>query len=392
MKPSLTSTFLLSCPFSAIILPINMPSVFHFFYLTFHQFLAILPVYISSHIYALLFAINLSLELPISPPLKSTATSVLSLPTTIISNPVPVENRRTIILFHGFSSSGMNDPRLVSFAHALVAAHPSNFVIIPEIRAFKACDLSENTIPLLRRIILAVAANKTLCPSGYVSLTSPCISGGFALAAAANVPVVHSILTIGAHASFESALYFLMNSDRDGLSLYSSSIMLNSFWNPPNPSLSHLLTAYCTDEHLKNIGCESNLLSAALENYPDEAVLFNRLHTDIPFLKHHLMRLYTSFKAHFAALSPISTMPQLQCDVTLLHASEDDIVPPSECFLLKEALIRRPRGKLSYMVTSLLNHGDQKALTFADLPEIFQVIHVFSTFVIPPKPSVSSPS
>lgn len=361
----------------------------------FHYVVALLPAFISSRIYGLLFALNLGLYVPVSPPVTAAKTTILSFPTNVfLSHSLPARpNTRTILVVHSIAASAHDDPRIKHLGKAFVAANPKNLVVIPYLPPLANADLSKRPAELIRDVIQAVVEDDILCPSGRVSVVSACISAGFTLVASTYADYVQAAFLIGSHADVHNTLLHALKSQGKDDARYGINCVLSGFWDPPNPIVSEMLGAYCTDDHLRNIGKKSALLEPLLRDHPEEARIFRRLHDDVDFLEQSLHHIYAKNKIAFQNMSPMRFLDQLSCqNVVLLHAQNDQIVPPAESIVLKEALEKRDDIKVSCLITTLLNHGDQKSVGIGHIPEFLKMINVFSNFFLPDRRLISKSS
>lgn len=350
-----------------------------------HFILSLLPAAISSRIYATLFALNLGLGIRVSAPiLEKTATlAKTKSPASLFCQPnsFPSAHARTIVIIHGLSATGPNDPRIANLARAFASADPRNIVIVPRIAPLVEGNLSNDAVGCIRRALEDVVGCPALCPSGTLSIASPCISAGYSIVAATFYDFVDALFCIGPHASVHNTLIHALERKGKDDSRYGINSVLSSYMHPPCPPLSEMLAAYCIDDHKQNLNLESNEVQRLQQKYPEHVAEYNRLHEDDGYLATKLKELYEIHKAEFDSQSPILHLEKLSAlSLTLVHAEEDDIVPPSESLLLRESLERLGGVEVSCLITPLLNHGDQKAIGLGDAMSIVALIDCFSLF------------
>lgn len=359
----------------------------------FHLIVSVLPSFVSSRIYATIFGLSMGLDLKISGPIYKTTTTVTSKQrTTDIYSQQILANRsessRTIVIVHGVASTAHEDPRIVTLAQAFAAAQPNSIVLIPYVPQLAEFRLKDGTVAEILEILQAIADDKMLTPTGKISIASPCISGGFSIVAASYMTVVESMFLVGPHADVENALKHALDRKGNDDSRYGINSVLAGFYHPPNEVLTRMLSAYCDDDHRRNVDIPSDTLQPLLEKYPDEAEEFHRLHNDGSYLTDKILEAYNVHREVFEGMSPVLRLDYLNTpSFTLVHSKTDDIVPPNESVVLRDALKKKKKGvSVSCLITSLLNHGDQTPLSVKDVPEILKLINTFSNFFRQPAP------
>lgn len=300
---------------------------------------------------------------------------------------------RTFIVVHGVSWTGHEDPRIVNLAKAIAAACPTNLVVVPYYPPLALCRLGDGVVQMIVDTINATVADPTLCPSGKLSMASPCISAGFSIVATAHTDRVESMLGIGPHSSVKNALdHGLERLGKDD-SRYGVNAVLGSFLAPPDAPLTAMLAAYVKDDHCLNLNIESNELTPLLEKYPEEAAIYHRLHNDDKFLTEKLTEVYYKNEGELVAMSPMEKLNEINLqNLVLVHAEKDDIVPPKESVIIRDGFKKRPDVKVWMQITDLLNHGDQKSVGLGDALKILRMIDTFSGFFRPGKKVLSEKS
>lgn len=354
-----------------------------------HALVSLLPSFISARIQAAIFCASVGLNLTLNHPITVT-------PVTVTAGKVAAgvyaqrslsgtpRAGRTIVLVHGVSSTAHEDPRMVDLARALAAAHPDNIVVSPYIAQLAEIRMQNDVVDAIRVIVDDIALNEVLCPSGVVSIVSPCISGGFSMVAASYLDTVDAMLLIGPHSSVKNTLVHATATKGSDDSRYGINSVLASFYHPANEPLSKMLAAYCFDDHKRNIGMPTNELEPLLQQYPEEAKEYTRLHNDGDFLVEKLNAMYDVHREVFDGMSPTLRLEQLNVNsVTLVHSKSDEIVPPNESVVLRDALSGRKDMSVACMITSVLNHGDQTPIGVKDIPEVLKLIGTFSNFFMP---------
>lgn len=362
-----------------------MMGLFTYLLAALHLIISILPPSISSRIYATIFGVSMGLGLTISGPIYKSSTTVTldKLPADVYSQQIlssRSESSRTIVIVHGVASTGHEDPRIVTLARAFAAAQPNSIVVIPYVPQLAEFRLKDGTVNEVREILEAIASDKSLAPTGKLSVASPCISGGFSIVAASYLTVVESMFLVGPHADVEHALKHALDRKGSDDSRYGINSVLAGFYHPPNEVLMRMLAAYCDDDHRRNVDMASNALQPLLDEHPEAAEEFHRLHNDGAYLSEKILEAYNVHREDFEGMSPALRLDYLSTpSYTLVHSKTDEIVPPNESIVLHDAL--KNRGfSVSCLITGLLNHGDQTPLGLKDIPEILKLIDTFSNF------------
>lgn len=356
-----------------------------------HQLVSLLPDVISSRIYGTLFGLRLGLGLHVSGPIfeKDVTLAEGNIPASVYATHSETpKNVRTMLVVHGLSWTAHKDPRIVNLAEALAAASPSHIVVVPYIRQLAVVDLADGPVKAIQESIEAVASNPDLCPNGQVSIVSACISAGLSIVATADMAknkeetIVDSMFLVGAHADVNNVLQHAVSRKGRGDCRYGLYAVYSSFLQPKGNGLSKLLAAYCVDDHLINVGQDSNRVGPLLEEYPEEGKEYKRILHDGEYACDRVMELYAENRQvmdHMSSMQRLDEVVNLKY-VSLVHSKVDEIVPPNESLLLHEAWSKNKDMKVSCVITSLLNHGDQEPITLKHLPEILRMIDCFSTF------------
>lgn len=363
-----------------------MHSLLLFFLTVFHKVVSLLPNFISSRIYAAMFSVKLTLGVPVSDEIieseieLSEKQSIASVFTTQKERPV---NIRTMVVVHGLSMTGHRDPRIVNVAKALAATNPNHLVIVPYLRELAEVDLAANPIDRVREVLETIATDADLCPTGRLSILSPCISAGFCIVAASYVDFIDAMLLIGPHADVHNVLKHAIKRKGKGDCRYGIYAVLASFQSSRDAPLSRILAAYCHDDHLSNLGFENeaNQLLPLLEKYPEEAKEYKRIREDGEYSCKRLMEVYEEHKEELQNMSSVSRLDEVKVPyVSLVHSSTDEIVPPQESIILRDGWANRRDMTVSCIITRLLNHGDQEPLGLKNVAEICRCINCFSLF------------
>lgn len=355
-----------------------------------HQLVSILPDVISSRVYATLFALRLGLGLHLSAPIleKDVTLAQGNIPASVYTTHSKTpKNVRTMLVVHGLSWTAHKDPRIVNLAEALAAASPSHIVVVPYIRQLAVVDLADGPVKAIQQSIEALASNADLCPNGQVSIVSACISAGLSIVATADMAkkgkaIVDSMFLVGAHADVKNVLQHALDRKGRGDCRYGLYAVYSSFLQPKGNGLSKLLAAYCVDDHLINVGQQSNRVGPLLEEYAEEGKEYKRILDDGEYACKRVIELYAENREAIEYMSSVQRLDEMVNlkFVSLVHSKVDEIVPPNESLILHEAWSKNRDMKVSCVITSLLNHGDQEPITLKHLPEIVRMIDCFSTF------------
>lgn len=349
-----------------------------------HKVLPFLPDVISSWIYGLLFAVKLALGVSTSGKIYESEKELPDADTTTAiyatHNKRP-KNARTIVVIHGLSMTGNKDPRMVNLAKSFAAANPSFVVVAPQVREVAEIDLRVVAIERIQCCLKAIASDPDLCPSGRISIASPCISAGFTIIAVSELENIDALFLVGSHADVKSVTENAIERKGKGDCRYGIYAVLSSFYSSPDDPLRKLLGAYCHDDHMSNLGFEANKLPPLLEEYPEAAKQYRRILDDGEYACELLQEVCTKNKEEIDKMSAIPYLDKVKARyVTLVHSETDEIVPPRDSITLRDAWACREDMTVSCAITALINHGDQQALGLKDIPEIFRLVYCFSMF------------
>ncbi len=263
--------------------------------------------------------------------------------------------RGTVMVVHGMSPLGIQDPRLHGLCHAMAAAGYQ--AVAPELAAIAAQKIRGQEIGIVSRVVREIYKDPDLCPGDRPALFAPSFSGAIIMAAAARRDTAHmvsAILTVGAPGEIDNTLRFLLG--RQDIDDFGRLVCIRNFIHltvGPNPNLRRALDAAIVDNWYKK-----ETLPGVLASIPvRDRRLFERLQTDNAFRLSHANRILPKIKHLVHVMNIMNHVPDIQAPVTLVHGIDDNVIPPEESMHVYERL-QKFGVPSRLVVTPLITHGD----------------------------------
>ncbi|MFK7927272.1 MAG: alpha/beta hydrolase family protein [Myxococcota bacterium] len=282
----------------------------------------------------------------------------------------------TVVIIPGMTVSAHRDERLHNLAIGFARGGFRGLVLeVPDLQRLKI--RAETDADVARRITALLPAG--LAPEGRIGLLGPSFSGSLALRAATMPGAagwVRAVITVGAYAEATSTVRYLFESTE--ADPYGRLILLLNFLSEVEPvteGQSDALHAAILDTSR-----EVKQLASVLRRLPrEQADRLEAILTDPAVWGSVGERFLDSGSG---VLDPLSVPPivhKLQCAVMMLHGASDNIVPPSESHVLKEAL---DAGNVPnhLLVTSVLDHANIQG-GFTAAREALGMVKAFAFFV-----------
>jgi hypothetical protein len=189
-------------------------------------------------------------------------------------------------------------------------------------------------------------------------------------------------MCVGAYADLLSLVDFCVREKGRGDCSYGINAAMSNFWNTGDPAYREIFLTDLRDDHLLRKNKPEAELPRLLKKYPEQGRNFQRLYTDPVYLEESMRSAFADHmeESMRLTLSPEKLRP-LQCSsVTLVHASVDGIIPPSESVVLHDRLRAHTRIPTRLCVTPLLNHGDKQDIGLHSLYDVLKLIDGFAMF------------
>jgi len=281
-----------------------------------------------------------------------------------------------MVVVHGLHHLGIDEPRLVAFARSLSATGIQ--VLTPELPSLADYHIDRASADLIGYSARALA-NSVGRKVGVLGLS---FAGGLGLIAAADprfAPCMNFVVSVGAHDDLERVSQFLASNRiprPDGSVLempaheYGALILiylhLEDFFPASDVPAARETLQLLLWERVEDSRKSAEQLSPA-----------SRQKMELLFAHHREAftgEIEQAIARHHAEMAPVSPHGQLgglQVPVFLLHGSEDNVIPPSELFWLKQDV---PRCVLkAALISSVFSHVDMEAKSrFADT---LQIVH-----------------
>lgn len=292
--------------------------------------------------------------------------------------------RQTVLLVSGLHPAGIDEPRLVAFAHEL--ARTGVTVVTPDFPELRLLEITPVLTGQVEQAALSMLADRSLVPRGRIGLMGISFSGGLAIVAAGRERLRHRLLyvfALGGHDDLPRVLRYLStgiepappDSGLHGAStvalrrtphVYGLAIVLLVIADRLVPAIQVAPLRDGVHRFLQASYLEEVDRPAAEKEYAAVAALASQLTAPAgPLLAalcdHDTAALGALLLAHLGSLpdapevspsrSPAPTVP-----VFLLHGSSDTVIPAAE----SEYLANRLRGQLPVrlLVTDLVSHAE----------------------------------
>lgn len=319
-------------------------------------------------------ASRLLLELTRDPPPPSSVWYTAlgpNLPAAVYEPIDPV--RGVLVLVHGMSDRGAEDPRIVRLAEAL--GHAGYRVVVPTFHDIRDARIRGSSVDDVTQAIEAVAQHGGLGARRPVGVIGPSFSGAIALHAASRVPaLVSTVLAIGTFHDPRAVVDFLFL--EDGVDPYGRYIILSNYLpllRERDVAIEETLRVAIADDKR-----EEKHLPTHLESLSDGARQRFRLLTDDRAARRDVAARVRKMLA--TDLGSIAVDPRrIDVPVILLHGRDDRVIPAEQSRSLHRR-IRAHGGSSTLVITPLLSHGDLRlgpALLMGALPVLRAFVRFF---------------
>ena len=276
-----------------------------------------------------------------------------------------------MVLIHGIHHLGIDEPRLVSFAHA--AAGNGFAVLTPEVAALADYTVDGSSIATIGE---SPAWLQQRLGTGPVSVVAVSFAGGLSLMAASDsryASHIRALLLMGAYDDLGRVSRFLASSQAelpDGRSEpyaaldYGAAVFvyshLNQFFSASDSGVAReALRDWLWERPEDSKALLSHLSPAGQETMN---ILLAR---QIDRLRPKLLEAIDADKSQLAAISPQGKLGNLRAPVFILHGLTDDVIPSTESLWLEKE-IPRPYLK-EVLITPAFSHVDpDKSATWRD--------------------------
>lgn len=260
------------------------------------------------------------------------------------------ENRRgAILIVHGMTLRGIQDPRMENLGRAFASAGFA--VYAPQFPEVAALRITEETSRKAAQAGEWIARQE----KERIGLFSASFSAGISLVAACrDIPhFITSVCTVGTLGHADTTLEFLMG--QEGIDDYGTLIVLWNFISMP-PGVREALYIAASDNGLERSPAD---LPGFLEKLtPDDRSLFLRYRTDRPFRmkEWHAFAATEAYRALDRQISPLAYARTVPFRTVLIHGEDDNVIPASESKQLFDAM-KAHGNDVRLLTTPLISHG-----------------------------------
>jgi acetyl esterase/lipase len=279
---------------------------------------------------------------------------------------------RSVAVFPGVHGGGVDEPRLVLFCGRLAATGVSVLCVpLPELREFQVTSRSTDVIEDVTRWL---SDQPALAPDHRVGLVGVSFGGGLAMVAAGRPALrdrLRLVVSVGGYGDLPRTLHFLctgrlpdgrvLRPHDYGLAVVALDVVGSLVPPAEQPALAHAVRTFLEaslDDTPEQVQATALLADArrqlAALDEPAKSIFQSVLARDVGRLGGRLDPLIDQL-ASDPALSPERSSPPT-APVFLLHASDDNVIPPTETPLLA-AHLARAGTPVRWLVTTALAHA-----------------------------------
>ncbi len=287
----------------------------------------------------------------------------------------------TILVIHGMSSMGNEDPRIIDVCRAF--AKCGYIVVSPMFRDITDFRISHSTVDLIAGALRVLAGDPVLCHDGKLSVFAPSFSAGMSMIASSlpeTSDLVKAICSVGTYGSVNTVIHDLMSrQDRDE---YGRLIILKNFIRHA-PGFGGMtagaLHEAILDNGLMRARPRFRQKLAMLERTQRQRLL--RLLGDPDFRLRKWSLVLSRSKQVARLIDRLSVLENIQgirARVALIHGKDDNVIPPGESSALMERL-RELCIPSKICITPLIGHGDA-VLGRGFIAHVWELLSVFAFF------------
>ena len=277
---------------------------------------------------------------------------------------------RTLVVFPGIHSGGVDEPRLVTFSRRLASAgYAVVSVPLPDLRAFRITAATTDTIEDASRWV----AGSPLARGKTIGIVGVSFAGGLSLVAAGRPslePHVAAVFSVGGHGDLPRTLHSLCGEDplNAGVPLahvYALGVLLHSVTPKIVPADQVTRLEQATTAFLEALAYPPergnpllDRLRVETEPWPDPTRSLVRLMLDGDAAELcRALNAQIDAVAGDPALSPErSRMPRVP--VFLLHGDDDRLIPSTETPRLAAAMRAAGHPNVRWLVTPAIVHAE----------------------------------
>ncbi|HUX67492.1 MAG TPA: alpha/beta fold hydrolase [Terriglobales bacterium] len=267
-----------------------------------------------------------------------------------------------IVLAHGMSPEGLDEPRLVAFAQVL--ARNGFAVLTPQLASLADFRIDPRAITAIGDSARWLQQRLGTGPVAVLGLS---FAGGLALMAAANpqfAPHIRVVISVGGYDSLGRVARFLVTGEttmpggarvRFAPNDYGALIYVAMHPRQFFPAAEAGAAGRALQDwiHQRPQAAAAEL---ARMSPPQRAFLQNLFAGHIAAIRPQLLAVLAADQAELAALSPAGKLAGLRVPVYLLHGSGDNVIPWTEALWLEREV---PRAALRRsLITAAMDHVD----------------------------------
>jgi fermentation-respiration switch protein FrsA (DUF1100 family) len=283
-------------------------------------------------------------------------------------------DHRSLIVFPGVHAGGVDEPRLAALSKRLAGTGVTVLSVpLPELRRYRITPVSTD---MVEDAANWMAGDRTLAPTGRITIAGVSFAGGLALVAAGRPSLtdkVAAVVALGGHDDLPRVMTYLCTGRLPDGSVrpahdYGIVVILIAAIPKLVPAEQVSLTRGAVLRFLDASSAESTDLSHSAALFADA----RRMANDAPEPARTLLTRINDRRASTlgpqllpyieelggaAALSPARS-PATRAPVFLIQGAADNVIPSTETPQLADDLRRQGNRQVRWLLTPLLSHAD----------------------------------
>jgi len=290
---------------------------------------------------------------------------------TLVYSP-PNSNTNPIVLLHGMSVMGIDDPRQLAAVNALCAA--GFRVICPELQEIRDLKIRSESVQTFIDFLQVMRKDRDLAPNGRFALFAPSFSGAIILRAAAHESLrqsISAVCCIGAMSGIRGSMENIFLGQ--GVDPYARFVVLSNYlpFSAKYKKFARVFKALALDNWHRTEN-HSEREFARLKTAERRLAL--KIRDDDSLRAKIIAELMPRMEKELAAYGVLAVASRIISPTFLLHGADDDVIPPAESC---ELALRLESQML--VVSPFIGHADTK-VSVLQIADILKLISGFAYF------------
>jgi hypothetical protein len=266
---------------------------------------------------------------------------------------------KAILLTHGMSVLGIDDPRIIDLAENLCLA--GYLVFLPELIEVKALQITPETAEHILDLSLVVSKIRDMYRQDSLGIFCISFTGGMGLNSLSRREVegaIQSILSLGAYSDF--SVLIKHSSENFEYDNYPFFILMYNFiesFVSKSDDLKRIFWESALDNALYRQGENSIALKIKKNLSLKDREIYDLICTNPSYRNSIVDQICLDLSNLIRVSSPIHNIENIFAPISLIHGKNDRVIPESESINIGNVL--KKKGKpYNLEVTGLLSHGD----------------------------------